>query len=99
MQPDRFDDLAFYLGDPHATYRCLRVEDPVRWYEESQFRVLTKYADIKFVSSNPLLFHLAASRFSPVWCNDETGRYQENPTKTPPSCSWTRRNTAPTVRS
>lgn len=53
---DRFDEPAFYLADPHATYRRLRDEDPVHWYEEGQFWVLTKYEDIKYVSTHPLQF-------------------------------------------
>lgn len=52
----RFDEATFYLDDPHATYRRLRVEDPVHWYEEGQFWVLTKYEDIKHVSSHPADF-------------------------------------------
>lgn len=52
----QFDDPAFYLGDPHATYRRLRAEDPVHWYEEGDFWVITKYDDIKFISTHPLLF-------------------------------------------
>jgi cytochrome P450 len=56
MAPARFEDPAFYLDDPHATYRRLRADDPVHWYEEGEFWVLTKWDDIKFVSTNPLLF-------------------------------------------
>jgi cytochrome P450 len=56
MLAERFDDPAFYLGDPHATYRRLRAEDPVHWYDEGDFWVLTKWDDIKFVSTHPLLF-------------------------------------------
>jgi len=53
---ERFDDPAFYLGDPHATYRRLRAEDPLHWYEAGEFWVATKWDDIKFVSTHPLLF-------------------------------------------
>jgi cytochrome P450 len=53
---ERFDDPAFYLADPHATYRRLRAEDPVHWYEEGQFWVITKYDDIKYISTHPALF-------------------------------------------
>jgi cytochrome P450 len=52
----RFDTPAFYLGDPHSTYRRLRADDPVHWYEEGQFWVITKYDDIKFISTHPRLF-------------------------------------------
>jgi cytochrome P450 len=48
-----FDDPDFYLGDPNATFKVLRETDPVHWYEEGRFWVLTKYDDIKFVSSHP----------------------------------------------
>jgi len=53
---DRFDDPNFYGDDPHATFKRLRSESPVFWYEEGQFWVLTKYEDIKFVSSQPKQF-------------------------------------------
>ncbi|HEY3669613.1 MAG TPA: cytochrome P450 [Acidimicrobiia bacterium] len=53
---ERFDEPAFYLRDPHATYRRLRAEDPVHWYDEGQFWVITKYDDIKYISTHPLLF-------------------------------------------
>jgi cytochrome P450 len=56
MLAERFDDPAFYLDDPHATYRRLRLEDPVHWYDEGQFWVITKYDDVKFVSTHPALF-------------------------------------------
>ena len=56
MLAERFDDPAFYLGDPHATYRRLRAEDPVHWYDDGEFWVITKYDDIKFISTHPLLF-------------------------------------------
>ncbi len=42
----RFDDPAFYLGDPNATFRELRESDPLHGYEEGQFWVVTKYDDI-----------------------------------------------------
>lgn len=51
-----FDDPAFYLGDPNATFRELRATDPLHWYEEGRFYVVTKYDDIKFISSHPDLF-------------------------------------------
>jgi cytochrome P450 len=56
MLAERFDDPAFYLGDPHSTYRRLRAEDPVHWYDEGEFWVITKWDDIKFISTHPLLF-------------------------------------------
>ena len=38
----RFDDPAFYLGDPNATFRELRETDPLHWYEEGKFWVVTQ---------------------------------------------------------
>ena len=54
--PARFDDAEFYLGDPHQTFRELRETDPVHWYEEGQFWVVTKYDDIKSISAHPEQF-------------------------------------------
>jgi cytochrome P450 len=52
----RFDDPAFYLGDPNATFRELRETDPLHWYEEGKFWVVTKYDDIKTISARPEKF-------------------------------------------
>lgn len=52
----RFDDPAFYLGDPNATFRELRQHDPVHWYDEGKFWVITKYEDIKNISARPEKF-------------------------------------------
>ncbi|CAA0078986.1 Methyl-branched lipid omega-hydroxylase [Mycolicibacterium vanbaalenii] len=52
----RFDDAEFYLGDPNATFRALRETDPVHWYEEGKFWVVTKYDDIKAISARPEKF-------------------------------------------
>jgi cytochrome P450 len=52
----RFDDPAFYLGDPNATFRELRQTDPVHWYDEGKFWVITKYEDIKNISARPEKF-------------------------------------------
>lgn len=52
----RFDDPAFYLGDPNATFRELREIDPLHWYEEGQFWVVTKYDDVKTISARPEKF-------------------------------------------
>ena len=51
-----FDTPDFYLGDPNATFKELRANDPVHWYDEGRFWVVTKYDDIKFVSSHPNTF-------------------------------------------
>ena len=52
----RFDEPAFYLDDPHATFARLRREDPVHWYGNGPFWVITKYEDIRFISQHPELF-------------------------------------------
>lgn len=52
----RFDDPAFYLGDPNTTFRELREADPLHWYEEGKFWVVTKYDDIKGISARPEKF-------------------------------------------
>lgn len=52
----RFDDASFYLGDPNATFRELRENDPVHWYEQGKFWVITKYDDIKMISARPEKF-------------------------------------------
>jgi cytochrome P450 len=52
----RFDDPSFYLGDPNATFRELRETDPLHWYEEGQFWVVTKYDDVKSISARPEKF-------------------------------------------
>ncbi len=52
----RFDEPAFYLGDPNATFAQLREHDPVHWYDEGKFWVITKYDDIKNISARPEKF-------------------------------------------
>ena len=52
----RFDEPGFYLDDPHTTFACLRREDPVHWYGDGPFWVITKYEDIRFISQHPELF-------------------------------------------
>jgi cytochrome P450 len=52
----RFDEPAFYLGDPHPMLSYLRANDPLHWYERGDFWVVTKYDDIRFISSRPDLF-------------------------------------------
>ncbi|WP_292991652.1 cytochrome P450 [Mycobacterium sp.] len=52
----RFDDASFYLGDPNVTFRELREKDPVHWYEQGQFWVITKYDDVKAISARPERF-------------------------------------------
>lgn len=52
----RFDEPDFYLGDPHATFAELREHDPVHWYEAGGFWVVTRYDDIRFISTHPATF-------------------------------------------
>lgn len=52
----RFEDASFYLGNPNATFRQLRETDPVHWYEQGRFWVVTKYEDIKMISARPEKF-------------------------------------------
>ncbi|OBF24841.1 cytochrome P450 [Mycobacterium sp. ACS4331] len=52
----RFDEASFYLGDPNATFGRLRETDPVHWYEQGKFWVITKYDDIKAISARPEKF-------------------------------------------
>lgn len=52
----RFDKPDFYLADSNAIYAKLRQTDPVHWYADGPFWVITKYADIRFISKNPALF-------------------------------------------
>jgi cytochrome P450 len=52
----RFDEPAFYLDDPHAAFARLRRDDPVHWYEDGPFWVVTKYEDIRSISQHPELF-------------------------------------------
>jgi len=54
--PDRADFYLGRLGDPHAAFRRLRVEDPVHWYEAGGFWCITRHADLQHVSRSPGLF-------------------------------------------
>jgi len=59
LSPDAFvDDI------PHETFRMLRKDAPVYWYDkhvgpDPAFWVLTRYEDVKLVSKNPQLFSSA----------------------------------------
>lgn len=46
----------FYAGDPYPAYRELRATTPVVWNDVTNFWALTKYEDVRYVSSNPGLF-------------------------------------------
>lgn len=49
----------FYHNDPYPIYAQMRQESPVYWYEPGGFWVLTRYEDIKIVSSAPEVFSSA----------------------------------------
>jgi cytochrome P450 len=49
-------DPDFYLGDPFPAYRWLRRHAPVYWNEDCGWWALSRYEDVRFVSSRPDLF-------------------------------------------
>jgi cytochrome P450 family 142 subfamily A polypeptide 1 len=49
----------FWGGDPHATLARLRAEDPVHWDETGQVWGVTRYADVRAVSTDPAAFSSA----------------------------------------
>jgi cholest-4-en-3-one 26-monooxygenase len=56
---------AFIEDIPHETFRMMRQEAPVHWYDkhvgpDPAFWVLTRYEDVKLVSKNPQIFSSAA---------------------------------------
>lgn len=55
MHFDVFDPEV-YAGDPFPLYAELRRHDPVYWDEKNRVWVLSKYADVVFVSKNPQIF-------------------------------------------
>ncbi|MCS7055374.1 MAG: cytochrome P450 [Thermoflexales bacterium] len=63
---DRFADITdpdvYVSGVPHATFKRLRDEDPVSWWDEHDgrgFWAVTRYHDILHVSHSPHLFSSA----------------------------------------
>lgn len=46
----------FYTGDPYPDFERLRADDPVHWNEERGFWAVTKYDDVRYISSHPELF-------------------------------------------
>jgi cytochrome P450 len=59
---DITDPDVYVSGVPHATFKRLRDEDPVSWWEEKDgrgFWAVTRYADIIEVSRNPQIFSSA----------------------------------------
>ena len=56
------DPDIFERGTPHHMFKLLRREAPVFWHPEAHgggFWVITKYADLREVSKNPMLFSSA----------------------------------------
>lgn len=53
-------DPQLYAGDPFPVYKWLRDNDPVFWDERNSIWVISKYADVAYVSKNPKIF---CSRF------------------------------------
>ena len=49
----------FWGGDPHPTLARLRAEDPVHWDEAGQVWGVTRYADVRAVSTDPAAFSSA----------------------------------------
>src|SRR5262245_6929141 len=49
-------DPDFYLGDPFPAYQWLRQNAPVYWNEDCGWWALSRYEDVRFVSSRPELF-------------------------------------------
>ena len=59
---DITDPDVYVQGVPHATFKRLRDEDPVSWWDEKEgrgFWAVTRYDDILTVSKNPKLFSSA----------------------------------------
>lgn len=55
----RLDDPAFYASQPFHVYARLRREAPVFWYEPSEMWAISRYEDVRFVTSHPELFSSA----------------------------------------
>ena len=61
QHPDLSDPDTFNNGFPHDFFRYLRAEDPVHWHARNGqgsdgFFVISRHADIKYVSQHPELF-------------------------------------------
>ena len=55
MQPC-LTDARLYAGDPYPTYRWLRENAPIYWDETSRLWVLSRHADVEYVSKSPAIF-------------------------------------------
>lgn len=49
-------DPQLYAGDPFPVYAWLRDNDPVYWDEKNKLWIVSKYAEVAYVSKNPKLF-------------------------------------------
>lgn len=59
---DLVDPKLYSHGDPHAVWRWLRENDPVRWHPATDlpgFWILTKYDDVRMVYRDPETFSSA----------------------------------------
>jgi len=54
------DSASFYEGASDAAFALLRTDDPVHWYEPGGFWCLTRQAEIREVSRQPLVFSSAS---------------------------------------
>ena len=65
----------FYPKPPHDWFTHKRQEEPVYWQEDPDsgvgFWVITKHADLEFVSKNPKLFSSAERTSLPQEMDDE----------------------------
>ena len=53
------DQVDFYLGDPHASFRRLRAEDPLHWYADGPFWCAVRHAEVSEISRKPRIFSSA----------------------------------------
>ncbi len=69
------DPDTFYPKPPHDWFTHKRQDEPVYWQEDPQsgvgFWVITKHADLEFVSKNPKLFSSAERTSLPQEMDDE----------------------------
>jgi cytochrome P450 len=52
----QLDQAEFFTGDPFPVYRWMRQHVPVFWYEKGGWWALTRYEDVRHVSTHPELF-------------------------------------------
>ena len=73
---DLTDPDTYHGGQPRETYKYLRQEQPVYWHEDPVqgvgFWVITRQADLDFVSKNPLLFSSRERSCLPMEPDEET---------------------------